>query len=98
MSKIMTRNPIFVTSDSLAIEALQKMVQGDIRLNFSLALSFTFSSCSLCVLVPRHIIYLSKCCNSAELVLGNLGSLFQNLCRGYKKSEMNPFYALILIV
>lgn len=28
MSKIMTRNPIFVTSDSLAIEALQKMVQG----------------------------------------------------------------------
>lgn len=28
VSKIMTRNPIFVTSDSLAIEALQKMVQG----------------------------------------------------------------------
>ncbi|TXG60246.1 hypothetical protein EZV62_014819 [Acer yangbiense] len=27
VSKIMTRNPIFVTSDSLAIEALQKMVQ-----------------------------------------------------------------------
>ncbi|CAK9141988.1 unnamed protein product [Ilex paraguariensis] len=28
VSKVMTRNPIFVTSDSLAIEALQKMVQG----------------------------------------------------------------------
>jgi CBS domain-containing protein len=26
----MTRNPIFVTSDSLAIEALQKMVQGEL--------------------------------------------------------------------
>ncbi|KAJ7957075.1 CBS domain-containing protein [Quillaja saponaria] len=31
MSKIMTRNPIFVASDSLAIEALQKMVQGKFR-------------------------------------------------------------------
>ncbi|RDX95132.1 CBS domain-containing protein CBSCBSPB2, partial [Mucuna pruriens] len=27
VSKVMTRNPIFVTSDTLAIEALQKMVQ-----------------------------------------------------------------------
>ncbi|XP_065873416.1 CBS domain-containing protein CBSCBSPB3 isoform X2 [Euphorbia lathyris] len=31
VSKIMTRNPIFVTSDSLAIDALQKMVQGKFR-------------------------------------------------------------------
>ncbi|KAI9079742.1 hypothetical protein K1719_038363 [Acacia pycnantha] len=31
MSKIMTRNPIFLKSDSLAIEALQKMVQGKFR-------------------------------------------------------------------
>ncbi|KAF7840158.1 CBS domain-containing protein CBSCBSPB3-like [Senna tora] len=31
VSKIMTRNPIFVTSDSLALEALQKMVQGKFR-------------------------------------------------------------------
>lgn len=31
VSKIMTRNPIFVASDSLAIEALQKMVQGKFR-------------------------------------------------------------------
>ncbi|GMY12579.1 CBS domain-containing protein CBSCBSPB3 isoform X2 [Fagus crenata] len=31
VSKIMTRNPIFVTSDSLAIEALQKMVHGKFR-------------------------------------------------------------------
>ncbi|KAL4632731.1 CBS domain-containing protein CBSCBSPB3-like isoform X1 [Castanea sativa] len=31
VSKIMTRNPIFVTSDSLAIEALQKMIQGKFR-------------------------------------------------------------------
>ncbi|KAF6152791.1 hypothetical protein GIB67_004620 [Kingdonia uniflora] len=31
VSKIMTRNPIFVTSDSLAMEALQKMVQGKFR-------------------------------------------------------------------
>lgn len=28
VSKIMTRNPVFVNADSLAIEALQKMVQG----------------------------------------------------------------------
>lgn len=31
VSKIMTRNPVFVTADSLAIEALQKMVQGKFR-------------------------------------------------------------------
>ncbi|KAF7834112.1 CBS domain-containing protein CBSCBSPB3-like [Senna tora] len=31
MSKIMTRNPIFLKSDSLALEALQKMVQGKFR-------------------------------------------------------------------
>ncbi|XP_017258771.1 CBS domain-containing protein CBSCBSPB3 isoform X2 [Daucus carota subsp. sativus] len=31
VSKVMTRNPIFVNSDSLAIEALQKMVQGKFR-------------------------------------------------------------------
>lgn len=28
VSKVMTRNPVFVLSDSLAVEALQKMVQG----------------------------------------------------------------------
>lgn len=28
VSKVMTRSPIFVNSDSLAIDALQKMVQG----------------------------------------------------------------------
>ncbi|CAO2836567.1 unnamed protein product [Amaranthus hypochondriacus] len=31
LSKIMTRNPIFVTSDTLGIDALQKMVQGKFR-------------------------------------------------------------------
>lgn len=31
VSKVMTRNPIFVTSDTLAIEALQKMIQGKFR-------------------------------------------------------------------
>eukprot|EP00262_Sarcandra_glabra_P016886 TRINITY_DN562_c0_g1_i1.p1 TRINITY_DN562_c0_g1~~TRINITY_DN562_c0_g1_i1.p1 ORF type:complete len:434 (+),score=76.79 TRINITY_DN562_c0_g1_i1:430-1731(+) len=31
VSKVMTRNPVFVTADSLAIEALQKMVQGKFR-------------------------------------------------------------------
>ncbi|KAI4336478.1 hypothetical protein L6164_015000 [Bauhinia variegata] len=31
VSKVMTRNPIFVTADSLAIEALQKMIQGKFR-------------------------------------------------------------------
>ncbi|CAN6335675.1 unnamed protein product [Urochloa humidicola] len=31
MSKIMTRNPTYVMADSLAIEALQKMVQGKFR-------------------------------------------------------------------
>jgi len=28
VSKVMTRNPVFVTSDTLALEALQKMIQG----------------------------------------------------------------------
>lgn len=28
VSKVMTRNPTFVLSDTLAVEALQKMVQG----------------------------------------------------------------------
>ena len=27
-SKVMTKNPVFVLSDTLAVEALQKMVQG----------------------------------------------------------------------
>ncbi|XP_010243860.1 PREDICTED: CBS domain-containing protein CBSCBSPB3-like [Nelumbo nucifera] len=31
VSKVMTRNPVFVTSDTIAIEALQKMVQGKFR-------------------------------------------------------------------
>ncbi|KAJ1274600.1 hypothetical protein BS78_05G074000 [Paspalum vaginatum] len=31
ISKIMTRNPLYVTADTLAIEALQKMVQGKFR-------------------------------------------------------------------
>uniref|UniRef100_A0A0D6R4R6 CBS domain-containing protein n=1 Tax=Araucaria cunninghamii TaxID=56994 RepID=A0A0D6R4R6_ARACU len=31
VSKVMTRNPVFVMSDTLAVEALQKMVQGKFR-------------------------------------------------------------------
>ncbi|QCD85007.1 CBS domain-containing protein CBSCBSPB1-like isoform X1 [Vigna unguiculata] len=31
VSKVMTRNPVFVLSDTLAVEALQKMVQGRFR-------------------------------------------------------------------
>lgn len=31
VSKVMTRNPIFVMGDTLAVEALQKMVQGAIN-------------------------------------------------------------------
>ncbi|RYR19100.1 hypothetical protein Ahy_B03g063774 isoform A [Arachis hypogaea] len=31
VSKVMTRNPTFVTSDTLAIDALQKMIQGKFR-------------------------------------------------------------------
>ncbi|WRX19418.1 PB1 domain - like 10 [Theobroma cacao] len=31
VSKVMTRNPVFVLSDTLAVEALQKMVQGKFR-------------------------------------------------------------------
>ncbi|CAK8567983.1 unnamed protein product [Lathyrus sativus] len=31
VSKVMTRNPVFVTSDTLAIDALQKMIQGKFR-------------------------------------------------------------------
>jgi hypothetical protein len=30
VSKVMTRNPIFVMGDTLAVDALQKMVQGDL--------------------------------------------------------------------
>lgn len=29
VSKVMTRNPIFVMAETLAVEALQKMVQGE---------------------------------------------------------------------
>lgn len=36
VSKVMTRNPTFVLSDTLAVEALQKMVQGWFRITFSL--------------------------------------------------------------
>ena len=28
VSKVMTRNPVYVVNDTLAVEALQKMVQG----------------------------------------------------------------------
>lgn len=42
VSKVMTRNPIFVTSDSLAIEALQKMAQGNIYF-FSVMFLFVLS-------------------------------------------------------
>lgn len=28
VSKVMTKNPVFVLSDTMAVEALQKMVQG----------------------------------------------------------------------
>ncbi|KAB2008972.1 hypothetical protein ES319_D10G136100v1 [Gossypium barbadense] len=31
VSKVMTKNPVFVLSDTLAVEALQKMVQGKFR-------------------------------------------------------------------
>ncbi|KAL8140880.1 hypothetical protein V2J09_006901 [Rumex salicifolius] len=31
VSKVMTRNPVFVLSDALAVEALQKMIQGKFR-------------------------------------------------------------------
>jgi signal-transduction protein with cAMP-binding, CBS, and nucleotidyltransferase domain len=31
VSKVMTRNPVFVLADTLAVEALQKMVQGKFR-------------------------------------------------------------------
>jgi CBS domain-containing protein len=39
VSKVMTRNPTFVAGDTLAIEALDKMVQGAV-------LSFYLSICS----------------------------------------------------
>ena len=32
VSKVMTKNPLFVTSDTLAVDALQKMVQGEEKL------------------------------------------------------------------
>lgn len=34
MAKVMTRNPVFVMSNSSAIEALQKMVQGFVVIYF----------------------------------------------------------------
>jgi len=34
--KVMTRHPIFVLSDTLAVEALQKMVQGTCSIPFSI--------------------------------------------------------------
>lgn len=45
VSKIMTRNPIFVTSDSLAIEALQKMIQGLVYIYIYIYLSTCISVC-----------------------------------------------------
>lgn len=42
VSKIMTRNPIFLTSDSLAIEALQKMVNGELHVSVIVFLLYLF--------------------------------------------------------
>jgi hypothetical protein len=44
VSKIMTRNPVYVMSDTLAIEALQKMVQGicDLPLSYCIPPSAMF--------------------------------------------------------
>lgn len=41
-SKVMTRNPLFVLSDTLAVEALQKMVQGQ---HYQTYFSFFLSCC-----------------------------------------------------
>lgn len=50
-SKIMTRNPTFVTSDSLAIDAMHKMVQGifllGLLINYSLIWFKTFNGCQI---------------------------------------------------
>lgn len=62
MSKVMTRNPIFVTSDSLAIEALQKMAQGNIYL--------------LCVMFQFVLSYSYWLCAGVGHQLFNVGSLF----------------------
>lgn len=43
-SKVMTRNPTFVLSDTLAVEALQKMVQGRLKLKVYIAFSLAFPS------------------------------------------------------
>lgn len=34
VSKVMTKNPVFVMGDTLAVEALQKMVQGAVCILF----------------------------------------------------------------
>lgn len=58
VSKVMTRNPIFVMGDTLAVDALQKMVQGDYcyLLWFKNRISCVFS-CSLSP--PRMSIFFS---------------------------------------
>lgn len=54
VSKVMTRNPIFVMGDTLAVEALQKMVQGAV-----IFLALTLSSYAvqlshvICILVQN---------------------------------------------
>ncbi|WVZ22672.1 hypothetical protein V8G54_001216 [Vigna mungo] len=56
VSKVMTRSPIFVTSDSLALEALQKMVQGLCHLLLMpvLLLNFWHFETGLFGLIPQE--------------------------------------------
>lgn len=52
VSKVMTRNPTFVLADTLAVEALQKMVQGVWTIYGSASLYF--SSCKRVYLVLKN--------------------------------------------
>ena len=49
VSKVMTKNPVFVMGDTLAVEALQKMVQGTVQY-----FTVQFSDGPRCCLVTRY--------------------------------------------
>lgn len=55
VSKVMTKNPIFVISDTLAVEALQKMVQGLGAHPILFTFSFIFlKNKTFCILIFEH--------------------------------------------
>lgn len=61
----MTRNPLFVLSDTLAVEALQKMVQGSLSYDCTMIDLFSFSFFSFylhAALSALREVQASTCC------------------------------------